>query len=250
MINDLIARLMAIECFAKDIHYTCNDYAAHLLADKIHEGIEDFIDDLKENCFLGQRKLPLASKEYMLQAVKFIPDVKEKDRESFISLWGLIDDTRRVLKEMTDSEDVVDTRGTNALLDNIGEHLDKSSALIYLQTKHDEGLNEAEEDKENKKEEDKKTEELKDEKEVSSLKSTETKNDNEYKSTGKEEIEIAHDHKACTETPVDRKEFKQEEQEPSPSQKTALKYSKETVMVAESETNVDKLVNKIKELGL
>lgn len=250
MINDLIGRLMAIECYAKDIHYTCTDYASHLLADKVHDGIDDFIDDLKENCFLGQRKLPLASKEYMAQAIKFIPDIKEaKDRENFISLMGLIDDTRRVLKEMTDNEDVADTRGTNALLDNIGEQLDKSSALIYLQTRITDGLNEAEEEhKDEKKKEESK--DNKDEKEVSNLKSVDTKNDSDYKSTGKEEIEIAHDHKACTETPVNRKEFKQKEQIPSPSQKTALKYGKETVMVAESETNVDRLMNKIKELGL
>ena len=234
-VNELIERLMAIECYAKDIHYTCSGssgYAKHLLADLIHDGIDNFIDSLKENVIMGQRELPLASKEYMKKAVEFIPDIREgKDRENFISLNGLIDDTRRLLKEIK-----VNSRGANSLFDSIGEHLDKCSGLLYLQTRLTEGLNESKED--NK---------LENKEEVSK---TEGMEKIDTKSTATEEIKVEHDHKANTETPVDRKEFKQEIQQPSPAQKTALKYDAENLLVAEEETPVDKLYNKVKELGL
>jgi len=206
-VNELIERLMAIANYAKDIHYTCSEmdaYSKHLFMDLVHDGIDDFIDSLKENAIMGNRELPLASKKYMEEAIKFIPDIKEgKDRENFISLWGLIDDTRRELKEMK-----VNSRGVNSIIDSIGEHLDKMSGLLYMQTRITRGLNESEED-----------------------------------------IEVKNDHEAATETPVDRKEFKAVIPEVSPSQKTALKYDEENLLVAE-ESNVDRLYNKIKEMEL
>ena len=57
--------------------------------------------------------------------------------------------------------------------------------------------------------------------------------------------EVAHDHEAATETPIDRKEFKQEEIEPSPAQKRTLKYDADNVLVAEESDTLDRVARKL-----
>ena len=75
-INKLIAYLLAIANFAKDIHYSCKGdafYSKHLLADRIQDSIYDFIDGIKETCLLGNDILPLPSGEYLAKAMN-LPD--------------------------------------------------------------------------------------------------------------------------------------------------------------------------------
>ena len=42
--NNLIINLMVIKGYAKDLHYNIPDYSIHLLADRIQDGLDDFID--------------------------------------------------------------------------------------------------------------------------------------------------------------------------------------------------------------
>lgn len=75
-IDNLIIYLMAISHYAKDIHYNCsgaNFYGNHLFADRIHDKISDYIDQLKEICLLGHQLSPLHSSEYLKQAAAIIP---------------------------------------------------------------------------------------------------------------------------------------------------------------------------------
>lgn len=75
-IDLLIEYLMAIENFAKDIHYNCvgaNFYGDHLFADRIADGMSDYIDQLKEICLLGHGFKTLHSGEYLMRASELIP---------------------------------------------------------------------------------------------------------------------------------------------------------------------------------
>lgn len=75
-IDLLIEFLMAIENFAKDIHYNCvgaNFYGDHLFADRIADGMSDYIDQLKEICLLGHGFKTLHSAEYLMRASELIP---------------------------------------------------------------------------------------------------------------------------------------------------------------------------------
>ena len=194
-VTELIARLTAIECFCKDIHYTNVSYQDHLLADRVHDGIDTEIDDIKEQVILSKGELPLSSKEYLNEAIKFIPDInKNENKINWMNLRALIKDTISLLNSLKEEE-----RGTNALFDNIAQGLNTSSALLFIQTRRDEKLNE----------------------------------------------EVEHDHKAATETPVDRKEFKEEELKPSPAQILSLKYDAENVMVAEEKSALDRVAKKL-----
>lgn len=138
-ITELIARLTAICSFAKDIHYTNVSYEDHLLADRIHDGIDTQLDDIKEQIILSKRELPLSSKEYLKKAIDFIPDVnKDDNKANWIFLRDLIETTRTLLNEIKPED-----RAGNALLDNIAQSLSTDAALLFIQTRRDNGVNEA-----------------------------------------------------------------------------------------------------------
>ena len=133
--DDIIVMLMAIANYAKDIHYTCAGQAAyskHLFADLLQDDLYDFIDDLKENAYLGQQKYPESSRVYLLASARMIPSIKVEDKEKFLLMAELIDETRIMLEQID-----APTRGVGSLLDNICEHLDKCSGLLFLQTRDD-----------------------------------------------------------------------------------------------------------------
>ena len=133
--DDIIVMLMAIANYAKDIHYTCAGQAAyskHLFADLLQDDLYDFIDDLKENAYLGQQKYPESSRVYLLASARMIPSIKVEDKEKFLLMAELIDETRIMLEQIE-----APTRGVGSLLDNICEHLDKCAGLLFLQTRDD-----------------------------------------------------------------------------------------------------------------
>lgn len=85
-INKLIAYLIAIANYAKDIHYSCKGeafYSKHLLADRIQDGLYDFIDQIKETCLLGNDILPLPSGEYLAMAMNLLPPLENDDKKNF-----------------------------------------------------------------------------------------------------------------------------------------------------------------------
>ena len=139
--NILIVLLMVIQGFAKDIHYTAKGpsfYAKHIFADLVEEDIDGFIDDIKENVFLGTGIVPLASKEYFRIAALTAPEVMPLDIINFTILKAFVDKVREIIKGIE-----APTRGANSLLDSIGEHMDKMSGLIFRQLTQG-ALNEAE----------------------------------------------------------------------------------------------------------
>lgn len=131
MINQLISHLIAIKEFSKDIHYTCHSqafYGKHLLADRVQEEIDGYIDDIKETILLGSDERPLQSKEYLQRAVTLIPDILLKDdKQNFIELHNLI------VKTLDLIQGIEANRATNAILDNIASNLQQSKGLINLQ---------------------------------------------------------------------------------------------------------------------
>ena len=193
-ITELIARLTAICSFSKDIHYTNVSFQDHLLADRIHDGIDTQLDDLKEQMILSKRELPLSSKEYLKKAIEFIPDVnKDDNKANWIFLRDLIETTRDLLNNIK-----VDDRGENALLDNIAQSLSTDAALLFIQTRRDEAVSEA----------------------------------------------VAHDNRAATETPVDRKDDKVT-LKPSKEQLLGLNYAAQNVPIPEGKSALDRVAKKL-----
>lgn len=127
---DVLARLAAIQQYAKDIHYTAKGdkfYAVHLLMDRVADGLDDFSDSIKETHYLGSGELPPQSKEILRLAIAYIP-VLTDTREDLTRLGSLISSTLDAL-----GETMGDGRADASLLDNIAQDLKLKLGLINRQ---------------------------------------------------------------------------------------------------------------------
>lgn len=135
-INKLICYLIAIQNYAKDIHYSCAGdafYAKHLLADRIYDGLDDFIDQLKEVYFLGNNILPLSSGEYLTQASALIPELADDDKINFEHLQKLLIDCLVLMQEMLKETDT--PRAEVSLVDGIAQDLQQKLGLVNREVK-------------------------------------------------------------------------------------------------------------------
>ena len=126
-INTLIEMLLAVENYAKDIHYNCsgaNFYGDHLFADRIGEGLNDYIDQLKEVCLLGHGIKTLPSGEYLVRASEYIPlDINfENMRELLLKTLAHIE---------TVGTDTI-SKGDDNLISSIAQDIQNNIGLINV----------------------------------------------------------------------------------------------------------------------
>lgn len=134
--NKLICYLVAIANFAKDIHYTCSGeafYSKHLLADRIQEGLYDFIDQIKETCLLGNNILPLPSGEYLAMAMNLLPPLENDDKKNFQTMQKLLIACLVLMQEMLQEKNT--PRAEVSLVDGIAQDLQQKLGLVNLQVK-------------------------------------------------------------------------------------------------------------------
>jgi len=127
-INDIIASLIAIQNYSKDIHYNCigkEAYSWHLLADRVQDNLSEYIDRLKEY-MLGCDINPLSSKEYLSRAMEIIPDIETNTILSFTKLQNLIVGTLNLIEETK-----LNKAGDN-LISEIADNLTNSNGIINL----------------------------------------------------------------------------------------------------------------------
>lgn len=133
-INTLICYLLAIANFAKDIHYNCKGdafYGKHLLADRVQDGLYDFIDQIKETCLLGNDILPLPSGEYLAKTMNLLPALDNDDKKNFESMQKLLTDCLVLMQEMLKEPDT--PRAEVSLVDSIAQNLQGKLGLINRQ---------------------------------------------------------------------------------------------------------------------
>lgn len=131
--NKLITYLMAIQNFCKDIHYSCHGesfYSKHLFVDHIQENLYNYIDEIKEVCFLGNDERPLPSGEYLSRATNLIPLLETKDLQNFINLGKLIVEVLALIDNIERS-----TQGEANLMGAIAQDLQNNLGLLNLQVK-------------------------------------------------------------------------------------------------------------------
>lgn len=132
-IDSLIVSLLAIANFAKDIHYNCKGeafYSKHLLCDRVSDNLYNFMDDIKEVCFMAAGKSPLASADYLRLATEQIPELQRDDIDNFLSLNNLLLST---LEKIEDIKGL--TKGEENIIGAIAQDLQTSLALINSQIK-------------------------------------------------------------------------------------------------------------------
>lgn len=142
-INKLIALLIAVKGYAKNIHYKVHGeafYGKHLFADRIagandddDEIIDGYIDLLKEVCILGHGFEPLSTEEYYNNSLELFPETSENDDQlNFANMLTLIIQTLDFIENLKDL-----SKGDENLIGAIAQDLQQNAGLLSLQIKKD-----------------------------------------------------------------------------------------------------------------
>ena len=131
--KDCIVRLTVIKNLAKDIHYNAHGrefYGIHLLMDRVADGLDQFIDDIKENIYLGRGQFPPASKEIFKVAEAMLPEKLPYDTVAQLGILAdFISGTLENIFELVSNTKIL-LNGDIALFDDISKDLHKKLGLI------------------------------------------------------------------------------------------------------------------------
>lgn len=131
--KDCIVRLTVIKNLAKDIHYNAHGrefYGIHLLMDRVADGLDQFIDDIKENIYLGRGQFPPASKEIFKVAEAMLPEKLPYDTVAQLGILAdFISGTLENIFELVQNTTIL-MNGDVALFDDISKDLRKKLGLI------------------------------------------------------------------------------------------------------------------------
>lgn len=120
--DKLIVLLMAIEGTSKNVHYEIADYSIHLLADRMQEDLNGFIDEIKENCILAKGQKVKNSSYYLQESSKYVVD-----DISLLAIRNIIIDTLVHLESLTGI-----SVGDSDLLGRIGTKLQNDLAILNI----------------------------------------------------------------------------------------------------------------------
>ena len=130
--QEIICLLIAICRTAKGIHYkTFGDkfYSDHLMCDRICDGLDDFVDEIFENYYLGREDEAPQQKDVVAQALDVIPMLDEDIEKDFEMLDGLIVACLSAVQLASGKEEK--TVGDSDLLGRIGSDLQKKHGFIW-----------------------------------------------------------------------------------------------------------------------
>lgn len=130
--KDTIVRLTVIKSLAKDIHYQAHGeafYGIHLLMDRVAEGLDQYIDDIKENLYLGRGIYPPSSKEIFKIAEALTPELPYDNKTKVDILANFISGTLENICELVQNTTEL-MNGDVALLDDISKDLRKKLGLL------------------------------------------------------------------------------------------------------------------------
>lgn len=128
--------LLAIQRASKGVHYHtagAQFYGDHLLADRIYDGLDDFIDEIQENYFLGKEEEAPSQKELLKGAYELVPQETEDMKLAFTTLDKLL--LAGINELETVSELTALTVGDNDLIGRICSDLQKKHGFIWRRLK-------------------------------------------------------------------------------------------------------------------
>ena len=128
---NLLKSLYCIRFFAKDIHYAAKGtefFSDHLLADRVADGLDNFIDDINENLYLGFEEKAPTSAEVLLGVVDSLFVAKDDIKKNWETLYNYIKETEELIYKIEEEYDIPQV---NSLLDSIADDLQKKKGLIW-----------------------------------------------------------------------------------------------------------------------
>lgn len=135
--EQIISYLIAIKSAAKGIHYRTmgnSFWGNHLLADRIVDGLDDFIDEIFENYYLGKSEDAPQQKVVMSGASGLIPLIDNNIDKGFGLLDELIINCLSELQMLAEANQDL-TLGDNDLMGRISSDLQKKHGFIWRRIK-------------------------------------------------------------------------------------------------------------------
>ena len=132
----VLVYLIAIAHTSKDIHYrTGGDkfWGDHLLADRIHDDLDGFIDDINENFYLGKEEDAPQQTKLLEDAAELVPEVTDDMKLAFASLDRLIIGCINAIETLSALNDL--TAGDNDLIGRICSDLQKKHGFLWRRLK-------------------------------------------------------------------------------------------------------------------
>lgn len=132
---NLLKVIYAIRFYTKDIHYKSvgdNFWADHLMSDRIYDGLDDFIDDINENLYLGFEEETPYSKDILESVVRSIPELDNDMVVNWKRLYGMIITALEIINNI---EKEYEMPQINSLLDGLVNDLQKKKGLIWRRIK-------------------------------------------------------------------------------------------------------------------
>ena len=133
----VLCYLIAIQRQSKEIHYHAKGecfWSDHLLVDRIYDGLDDLIDEIQENYYLGREQDAPSQKELLFEAAKEVREATGDIKKDFDWLDAIIMACITQI-EIIISEDKELTAGDNDLLGRICSDLQKKHGFIVRRLK-------------------------------------------------------------------------------------------------------------------
>ena len=133
---NILVYLLAIEKTAKGIHYLCkgqNFFSDHLLADRIQDGLDEFMDEIQEIYYLGKEEDAPQPSQVLASAGAMVPELTDDIEEDFKKLEKIM---LSCIDEIeTASKLTATTCGDNDLLGRIGSDIQQKHGFVWRRLK-------------------------------------------------------------------------------------------------------------------
>ena len=133
----VLCYLIAIQRQAKEIHYHAKGecfWSNHLLADRIYDGIDDLIDEIQENYYLGREGEAPSQKELLIGASECVKEASGDIKKDFDGLDAIIMACIAQIETIIHENKEL-TAGDNDLLGRICSDLQKKHGFIVRRLK-------------------------------------------------------------------------------------------------------------------
>ena len=129
--------LLAIQRQSKEIHYHAKGdcfWSDHLLADRIYDGLDDLMDEIQENYYLGKEEEAPSQKDLLIEASEEVNDASGDVKMDFEHLDSIIVACIARIESIIEANKNL-TAGDNDLLGRICSDLQKKHGFLVRRIK-------------------------------------------------------------------------------------------------------------------
>lgn len=128
--QDILIILIALKQYIKQYHWQAKSYQEHILADKLEEDLEDYIDEIAELSIVAELSdKQVKAKDLLEQAAQCLGNEDKADLLSIMNLFVSLSD------EVNAFEEKAEALGLKDLCGRLSNTILRKVYLIHLQDK-------------------------------------------------------------------------------------------------------------------